>query len=206
MFIVYSADQKTVIQQNFLQDNLPRKSVQEWTLSGKEAEALHLEEEDFSDNEREGRDQGGLSDEEDPLQKIIQSRYCFIVVTCHHMSPFMQTNMFALSTVDSVMTRNCKACFDLRHFRWWNPGRDGDPHGAEKERGGEGGWRQRGFHSHQQGWSFKVLMPRISQLKSGTSITKDFIKEPLESRICHYINSHSESLTLLGRVGEEQDL
>ena len=77
-----------------LQDNLPKKSVQEWTLSGKEAEALHLEEEDFSDNE--GRDQGGLSDEEDPLQKIIQSRYCFIVVTCHHMSPtIMQTNMFA---------------------------------------------------------------------------------------------------------------
>ena len=69
--------------------------MQEWTLSGKEAEALHLEEEDFSDNEREGRDQGGLSDEEDPLQKIIQSRYCFIVVTCHHMSPFMQTNVCA---------------------------------------------------------------------------------------------------------------
>ena len=54
--------------------------MQEWTLSGKEAEALHMEEEDFSD------ENGGLSDEEDPLQKIIQSRYCFIVVTCHHMS------------------------------------------------------------------------------------------------------------------------
>jgi len=52
-----------------IKDNLPKKSVQEWTLSGKEAEALHLEEEDFSDNEG----QGGLSDEEDPLQKIIQS-------------------------------------------------------------------------------------------------------------------------------------
>ena len=58
--------------------------MQEWTLSGKEAEALHLEEEDFSDQEDGG--QGGLSDDEDPLQKIIQSRYCFIVVTCHHMS------------------------------------------------------------------------------------------------------------------------
>ena len=70
-----------------LKDNLPKKSVQEWTLSGKEAEALHLEEEDFSDQEDGG--QGGLSDDEDPLQKIIQSRYCFIIVTCHHMSSFM---------------------------------------------------------------------------------------------------------------------
>ena len=61
--------------------------MQEWTLSGKEAEALHLEEEDFSDQEDGG--QGGLSDNEDPLQKIIQSRYCFIIVTCHHMSSFM---------------------------------------------------------------------------------------------------------------------
>ena len=97
MFVIFSvdADQITVLQQKLVQDNLPKKSVQEWTLSGKEAEALHLEEEDISDNEG----QGGLSDEEDPLQKIIQSRYCFIVVTCHHMSPIMQTNMFALSTV-----------------------------------------------------------------------------------------------------------
>lgn len=62
-----------------------------------------------------------------------------------------------------------------------------------KKRGGEGGWRQGGFHSHQQGWSFKVLMPRISQLKSGTFTTKDFSKEPLESRICHYINNHPDT-------------
>ena len=91
MFIIFSvdADQITVLQQKLVQDNLPKKSVQEWTLSGKEAEALHLEEEDISDNEG----QGGLSDEEDPLQKIIQSRYCFIVVTCHHMSSIMQTNV-----------------------------------------------------------------------------------------------------------------
>ena len=91
MFVIFSvdADQITVLQQKLVQDNLPKKSVQEWTLSGKEAEALHLEEEDISDNEG----QGGLSDEEDPLQKIIQSRYCFIVVTCHHMSSIMQTNV-----------------------------------------------------------------------------------------------------------------
>ena len=80
-----------------LQDNLPKKSVQEWTLSGKEAEALHLEEEDFSDNE--GGDQGGLSDEEDPLQKIIQSRYCFIVVTCHHMSSLCHANIRCLFSI-----------------------------------------------------------------------------------------------------------
>ena len=91
MFIIFSvdADQITVLQQKLVQDNLPKKSVQEWTLSGKEAEALHLEEKDISDNEG----QEGLSDEEDPLQKIIQSRYCFIVVTCHHMSSIMQTNV-----------------------------------------------------------------------------------------------------------------
>ena len=78
---------------------------------------MHLEEEDFSDD-NEGGDQGGLSDEEDPLQKIIQSRYCFIVVqTCHHMS--MQTNVFALNTVCTyrVLARNCRANFDLLPFQ-----------------------------------------------------------------------------------------
>ena len=40
-----------------------------WVISGKEAEALHLEEEDFTDEEEYE------SDEEDPLKKIIQSRY-----------------------------------------------------------------------------------------------------------------------------------
>ena len=87
--------QTTVLEQIFLQDNLPKKSVQEWTLSGKEAEALHLEEEDFSDNEG----QGGLSDEEDPLQKIIQSRYCFTVVTCHHMSSLCHANIKCLFSI-----------------------------------------------------------------------------------------------------------
>ena len=97
--------------------------MQEWTLSGKEAEALHLEEEDFSDDNEGGNDKGGLSDEEDPLQKIIQSRYCFIVVqTCHHMS--MQTNVFALNTVYtvlhilySVLARNGISNFDLLPFQ-----------------------------------------------------------------------------------------
>ena len=97
MFVIFSvdADQITVLQQKLVQDNLPKKSVQEWTLSGKEAEALHLEEEDISDNEG----QGGLSDEEDPLQKIIQSRYCFIVVTCHHMSSLCHANIKCLFSI-----------------------------------------------------------------------------------------------------------
>lgn len=43
--------------------------VQSWTLSGKEAEALHLEEEDLSDND----DAGDAEDEDDPLKKIIQA-------------------------------------------------------------------------------------------------------------------------------------
>ena len=98
--------QTTVLEQIFLQDNLPKKSVQEWTLSGKEAEALHLEEEDFSDNEG----QGGLSDEEDPLQKIIQSRYCFIVVTCPHMSSVMQTsNVCSQYSIHSAMARKASS-------------------------------------------------------------------------------------------------
>ena len=41
-------------------------------MSGKEAESLHMEEEDFSEEERESED------DEDPLKKIIQSRYLFL--------------------------------------------------------------------------------------------------------------------------------
>merc|ERR1711915_554650 len=50
-----------------LKDTVPKKSVDSWVISGKEAEALHLEEEDFTDEEEVE------SDEEDPLKKIIQS-------------------------------------------------------------------------------------------------------------------------------------
>jgi hypothetical protein len=52
--------------------------VEEWTLSGVEAEALHMEEEDLSDDSADG--QVVISDDEDPLQKIIQSRYCCILI------------------------------------------------------------------------------------------------------------------------------
>jgi len=52
-----------------LKDTVPKKSVDTWVISGKEAEALHLEEEDFSEDEEVE------SDDEDPLKKIIQSRY-----------------------------------------------------------------------------------------------------------------------------------
>jgi len=45
------------------------EKIQSWTLSGKEAEALHLEEEDLSDNE----DVVDVEDEDDPLKKIIQA-------------------------------------------------------------------------------------------------------------------------------------
>ena len=48
---------------------MPKKQ-DTWVISGKEAEALHLEEEDFS--EEEGKDS---DEDEDPLKKIIQSRY-----------------------------------------------------------------------------------------------------------------------------------
>lgn len=48
---------------------MPKKLVDTWVISGKEAEALHLEEEDFSEEDEVE------SDDEDPLKKIIQSRY-----------------------------------------------------------------------------------------------------------------------------------
>jgi len=50
-----------------LKDTVPKKSVDTWVISGKEAEALHLEEEDFSEEDEVE------SDDEDPLKKIIQS-------------------------------------------------------------------------------------------------------------------------------------
>eukprot|EP00090_Calanus_glacialis_P046886 TRINITY_DN9429_c0_g1_i2.p1 TRINITY_DN9429_c0_g1~~TRINITY_DN9429_c0_g1_i2.p1 ORF type:complete len:807 (-),score=326.26 TRINITY_DN9429_c0_g1_i2:237-2657(-) len=50
-----------------LKDTVPKRPVDTWVISGKEAEALHLEEEDFSEEEEVE------SDEEDPLKKIIQS-------------------------------------------------------------------------------------------------------------------------------------
>ena len=54
------------------QDNVAKKPPDTWVISGKEAEALHMEEEDFSEEERDESDY-----DEDPLKKIIQSRYLF---------------------------------------------------------------------------------------------------------------------------------
>ena len=50
---------------------MAKKPQDTWIISGKEAEALHLEEEDFSEKEEQSED------DEDPIQKIIQSRYLF---------------------------------------------------------------------------------------------------------------------------------
>ena len=50
---------------------MAKKPQDTWIISGKEAEALHLEEEDFSEREEQSED------DEDPIQKIIQSRYLF---------------------------------------------------------------------------------------------------------------------------------
>ena len=55
-------------------DNVAKKPQDTWVISGKEAEALHLEEEDFSEKEDEDESD---EDDEDPLKKIIQSRYLF---------------------------------------------------------------------------------------------------------------------------------
>jgi hypothetical protein len=50
---------------------LQEEHVQSWTLSGREAEALHAQEEDEAASREEEEDE-----EEDPIKKIIQSRYC----------------------------------------------------------------------------------------------------------------------------------
>jgi len=56
--------------------------VQSWTLSGREAEALHAQEEDEAAANMEDEDE-----EEDPIKKIIQSRYCSLVL----LAPFFRT-------------------------------------------------------------------------------------------------------------------
>ena len=50
---------------------MAKKPQDTWIISGKEAEALHMEEEDFSEKEEES------DEDEDPIKKIIQSRYLF---------------------------------------------------------------------------------------------------------------------------------
>lgn len=54
---------------------MAKKPQDTWIISGKEAEALHLEEEDFSEKEDES------DEDEDPIKKIIQSRYLFSLFT-----------------------------------------------------------------------------------------------------------------------------
>ena len=56
--------------------------MQSWTLSGREAEALHAQEEDEAAANMEDEDE-----EEDPIKKIIQSRYCSLVL----LAPFFRT-------------------------------------------------------------------------------------------------------------------
>ena len=52
--------------------------VQSWVVSGREAEALHAQEEDEANNKEEDEEE---EEEEDPIKKIIQSRYCSLVRT-----------------------------------------------------------------------------------------------------------------------------
>ena len=58
---------------------MAKKPQDTWIISGKEAEALHLEEEDFSEREEQSED------DEDPIQKIIQSRYLFSFILYHYI-------------------------------------------------------------------------------------------------------------------------
>ena len=55
---------------------MAKKQVDSWVISGREAEVLHMEEEDFSDPEKNSEEEED-DDDDDPIKKIIQSRYYF---------------------------------------------------------------------------------------------------------------------------------
>ncbi len=78
--------------------------MQSWTLSGREAEALHAQEEDEAAANMEDEDE-----EEDPIKKIIQSRYCSLVL----LAPFFCT----------VHTYSCRYGFSIAFviffFHWF---------------------------------------------------------------------------------------
>ena len=58
-----------------LKDNLPaRKEPKSWILSGREAEALHFEDEDDDDDDRNGRRSGSDGSDEDPIRNILTSK------------------------------------------------------------------------------------------------------------------------------------
>ena len=69
------------------------KKQDSWIISGKEAEALHLEEEDFSENEEQS------DEDEDPLKKIIQSRYLFYNFS-HYTQIHSKLSQIIISYVD----------------------------------------------------------------------------------------------------------
>ena len=54
---------------------MAKKPVSSWVISGREAEVLHMEEEDFSDPEKDSEEEE--NEDDDPIKKIIQSRYYF---------------------------------------------------------------------------------------------------------------------------------
>lgn len=71
------------------------KKQDSWIISGKEAEALHLEEEDFSENEEQS------DEDEDPLKKIIQSRYLFYNF-CHNTQVHFQDSKLSQIIISYV--------------------------------------------------------------------------------------------------------
>ena len=56
---------------------MAKKNVDSWVISGREAEVLHMDEEDFSDPEKDSEEE----EDDDPIKKIIQSRYYFTLLT-----------------------------------------------------------------------------------------------------------------------------
>ena len=66
---------------------MAKKRVDSWVISGREAEVLHLEEEDFSDPEKGSEEEE--DEDDDPIKKIIQSRYYF----SPHLTLFFQIEL-----------------------------------------------------------------------------------------------------------------
>ena len=59
---------------SFIQKRKSKKQEsKEWTLSGREAEALHMSEEDDSDEGQHGEENSNESGVKDPLQRMLQS-------------------------------------------------------------------------------------------------------------------------------------
>ena len=94
---------------------MAKKQVDSWVISGREAEVLHMEEEDFSDPEKDSEEED--DDDDDPIKKIIQSRYYFslhnifenrviLYISCHCI--IVKHCVSELSPLGECYSCNCR--------------------------------------------------------------------------------------------------